>query len=62
MLEPHELAAAMGFSGDDQSYEFVGTKTEKVKQIGNAVSVRMMKACVIAMMSDAPAALSEAAE
>lgn len=49
MLEPHELAAAMGF--DD--YEFAGTKTQKVKQIGNAVSVKKMKACVGALMADA---------
>ncbi len=26
MLEPHELAAAMGFSGDGAEYEFAGTK------------------------------------
>lgn len=71
MLEPHELAAAMGFNTDDQSYEFAGTKTEQIKQIGNAVSVRMMKAEVKAIMADAapknrevslPANLSEAAE
>lgn len=62
MLEPHELAAAMGFSGEDQSYEFAGNKTEKVKQIGNAVSVRLMKACVIAMMNDQPSVFAEAAE
>lgn len=53
MLEPHELAAAMGFSGDDGSYEFAGTKTEQIKQIGNAVSVAKMKACVKAIMADA---------
>jgi DNA (cytosine-5)-methyltransferase 1 len=35
MLQPHELAAAMGFDG----YEFTGTKTEQVRQIGNAVAV-----------------------
>lgn len=40
MLQPHELAAAMGFDG----YEFCGTKTEQVKQIGNAVSVRTAQA------------------
>ncbi|MCD0419494.1 DNA cytosine methyltransferase [Rubrivivax sp. JA1024] len=62
MLEPHELAAAMGFSGEDQNYEFAGNKTEKVKQIGNAVSVRLMKACVIAMMSDHPSMFAAAAE
>lgn len=35
MLQPHELAAAMGFD----NYEFTGTKTDQVKQIGNAVAV-----------------------
>lgn len=53
MLEPHELAAAMGFSTDDAAYEFSGTKTEKIKQIGNAVSVSKMRACVSAIMADA---------
>jgi DNA (cytosine-5)-methyltransferase 1 len=53
MLEPHELAAAMGFTTEDQSYEFAGTKTEQIKQIGNAVSVAMMKAEVKAIMADA---------
>lgn len=53
MLEPHELAAAMGFDGDEAPYEFAGTKTEKIKQIGNAVSVAKMKACVGAIMMDA---------
>jgi DNA (cytosine-5)-methyltransferase 1 len=53
MLEPHELAAAMGFNDADQAYEFAGTKTEKIKQIGNAVSVAKMKACVAAIMADA---------
>ena len=36
MLQPHELAAAMGFD----AYHFEGNRTEVVKQIGNAVSVR----------------------
>lgn len=48
MLEPPELAAAMGFV----DYHFAGTKTEQVKQIGNAVSVEMMKAIVKALMAD----------
>jgi len=52
MLEPHELAAAMGFNTDEATYEFAGTKTEKIKQIGNAVSVAKMKACVRAIMAD----------
>ncbi|WP_316191633.1 MULTISPECIES: DNA cytosine methyltransferase [unclassified Bradyrhizobium] len=55
MLEPHELAAAMGFNDGARVYDFAGTKTEKVKQIGNAVSVKLMRACVTAMMSDAQA-------
>jgi DNA (cytosine-5)-methyltransferase 1 len=53
MLEPHELAAAMGFNDGEIEYEFAGTKTEKIKQIGNAVSVSKMKACVGAIMADA---------
>jgi len=53
MLEPHELAAAMGFTTDEQAYEFGGTKTEQIKQIGNAVSVAMMQAEVAAIMADA---------
>lgn len=53
MLEPHELAAAMGFNTEESTYEFAGTKTDKIKQIGNAVSVSKMKACVGAIMADA---------
>jgi DNA (cytosine-5)-methyltransferase 1 len=37
MLQPHELARAMGF---DDGYVFCGTKSDKVRQIGNAVAVR----------------------
>jgi DNA (cytosine-5)-methyltransferase 1 len=48
MLEPHELGPAMGFDG----YDFAGNKTEQIKQIGNAVSVKKMKACVGAIMAD----------
>lgn len=70
MLEPHELAAAMGFNTEESTYEFAGTKTQKIKQIGNAVSVAKMKACVGAIMADeaptrsepAPAEFQEAAE
>lgn len=40
MLQPHELAAAMGFEG----YEFSGTKTDQVRQIGNAVAVEPAEA------------------
>lgn len=52
MLEWPELAAAMGFDSDDARYEFAGTKTEIIKQIGNAVSVKMMKAEVQATLAD----------
>jgi DNA (cytosine-5)-methyltransferase 1 len=41
MLRPHELAAAMGFPGD---YHFAGTRTDAVKQIGNAVEVNQAAA------------------
>lgn len=53
MLEPHELAAAMGFTSTDRQYDFAGTKTEQIKQIGNAVAVSMMQNCVGAIMADA---------
>ena len=52
MLEPHELAGAMGFNSADASYEFAGTKTDKIKQIGNAVSVELMEAEVKAFAAD----------
>lgn len=35
MLEPHEIQAGMGFARD---YHLVGTKRDKVKQAGNAVT------------------------
>jgi DNA (cytosine-5)-methyltransferase 1 len=41
MLQPHELAAAMGFPPE---YEFAGSKTEVTEQIGNAVPVNTAKA------------------
>jgi DNA (cytosine-5)-methyltransferase 1 len=47
MLKPHELSAAMGFPKD---YAFTGTKTEHVKQIGNAVSVRTAQALCVAAL------------
>ena len=40
ILEPHELAKGMGFEG----YEFVGTKTDIKKMIGNAVEVNQSQA------------------
>jgi DNA (cytosine-5)-methyltransferase 1 len=53
MLEPHELAAAMGFTTDEHKYEFAGTKTDQIKQIGNAVPVGTATALVKAIMADA---------
>ncbi len=43
MLQPHELAAAMGFP---PSYRWYGTKTQVVRQIGNAVPVNTAAALV----------------
>lgn len=45
MLQPHELAAAQGFRSD---YQFTGTKTDQVKQIGNAVPRSLAKSLVLA--------------
>jgi DNA (cytosine-5)-methyltransferase 1 len=41
MLQPHELAAAMGFP---KEYTFCGNKGDKIRQIGNAVPVNTAKA------------------
>ncbi len=41
MLQPHELAAAMGFPAD---YKITGNKGEQVKQVGNAWSVEQAEA------------------
>jgi DNA (cytosine-5)-methyltransferase 1 len=51
MLQPHELAAAQGFHRD---YKFKGNKTEIVKQIGNAVPRRTLRALILAAMSQTP--------
>lgn len=53
MLEPHELAAAMGFADDEAAYEFAGTKTDRIRQIGNAVPVNTAAALVGAIMGEA---------
>ena len=52
MLQPKELAQAMGFDG----YEFAGTKTDQVRQIGNAVAVRTAEALCGEMLDAAAAA------
>ena len=48
MLQPHELAAAQGFPAD---YQFTGTKTEQVRQIGNAVPCGFSRALIAAHLS-----------
>jgi DNA (cytosine-5)-methyltransferase 1 len=48
MLQPHELAAAQGFP---VGYNFTGTKTQVVKQIGNAVPCGLARALVLSVMS-----------
>lgn len=47
MLQPKELAGAQGFKGE---YRFSGTKTDVVKQIGNAVPRRLARALVTAAL------------
>ena len=49
MFQPKELAAAQGFPDD---YIFCGTKTEIVKQIGNAVPVNLARALCRAALSN----------
>jgi DNA (cytosine-5)-methyltransferase 1 len=53
MLEPQELASAQGFR---KNYQFVGTKTAIVKQIGNAVPRRLARALVAAAFTQNPEA------
>ncbi len=48
MLQPHELAAAMGFGN---AYKFTGTRGDAVRQIGNAVAVNMAKALCKTLLS-----------
>ena len=48
MLQPHELAAAMGF---DAGYQFEGNLEEQIKQIGNAVEVNLADAHCGALMA-----------
>lgn len=46
MLQPHELAAAMSF----ENYKFTGNRGEQVKQIGNAVPVRIAQALCTSLL------------
>lgn len=50
MLQPHELARAMSFPDD---YRFAGNRSERVKQIGNAVPVGVAKALCRALLEAA---------
>lgn len=50
MLQPHELAAAMGFPRD---YKITGNRSEQVRQIGNAVVVEQAAALCRAMLEEA---------
>ncbi len=59
MLEPHELAAAMGFTSEEAAYEFAGTKTDIIRQIGNAVPVNTAAALVGALV--APSTIAKVA-
>jgi DNA (cytosine-5)-methyltransferase 1 len=52
MLEPHELAAAMSISTPEQPYYFCGTKTDVVRQIGQAVPRRTGRALALSLMGD----------
>lgn len=49
MLQPHELSAAMSFP---KNYQFAGNRAAKVKQIGNAVPVRMAEALCRAVLEN----------
>lgn len=53
MLQPHELAAAMGFGAD---YKFVGNRRDVIKQIGNAVAVNQAMNLVLALLDSRGAA------
>ncbi len=48
MLQPHELAAAMSFP---KGYKFQGTREQVVKQIGNAVPVKLARALATAALT-----------
>lgn len=52
MLEPQELAAAMGFP---TGYAFAGNRTEVVRQIGNAVAVQTARWLCLSLLGATPA-------
>ena len=59
MLQNPELARAMGFTDEEQDYEFVGNVSQVTKQIGNAVPVHTAVALVKAVLGPAPQTASE---
>ena len=50
MLQPEELSKAMGLSSEDAKYMFSGTKTQRIKQIGNAVEAKIAQALCESML------------
>lgn len=56
MLQPRELAAAQGFPPE---YEFCGTKTETVEQIGNAVPVNLARNLVESLLESSMPTLTD---
>lgn len=50
MFEDHELAAAMSISTPERPYHFVGNKTQRIRQIGQAVPYRTGRAHAHALM------------
>ncbi|MBI2060675.1 MAG: DNA cytosine methyltransferase [Nitrospirae bacterium] len=52
MLRPGELAAAMGFGRD---YRFSGTQSAQVRQIGNAVPVKLAMNLCLSLLSEVAA-------
>lgn len=48
MLQPHELAAAMGFPSD---YVFEGSRRDIVKQVGNAVEVNQSRSLIHGLLT-----------
>ena len=58
MLEPRELAGAMGF---DENYAFAGTRRDQVKLIGNAVPVGTADALCSSVLSAYGQAAAQAA-
>jgi len=56
MLQPRELAAAQGFPAE---YDFAGTKTETVEQIGNAVPVTLAQRLVESLLASTTPSLTD---